>query len=333
MVRVAFRHKLGGPPLPAWPECIPIENRPRLVAHTGLRDRLNALKVAVANSSIPEVTNALALLDTMNQFPALLSDLIEVPSLDSLGANLCASIDSLYRFAFGLLTDLNIRDSHYTSIYNGLQSKVCPFCGYENFEAPGSPRHDYDHYLPISRYPFLGCDLRNLVPMGDRCNRLYKKDKDVIHLEGGERATAFYPYGEAFGELSLAACDFKPEENPRQPLWNLELVGGDPAETWERGWGIKSRVQTSILDANFKGWLDTFARYHSDQNSDGNVQTLAVSLSRYMSIDYHPGYSDSAYFKRLFYSMLYDCVTIHANADVIDFLELLVADASGSVIG
>ena len=77
-------------------------------------------------------------------------------------------------FAFELLTGLGVRDRHYRAIYTTVPYHVCPFCGCEYFDAPGAPREDLDHYLPRNLYPFAAANLRNLVPMGMKCNERYK---------------------------------------------------------------------------------------------------------------------------------------------------------------
>ena len=73
---------------------------------------------------------------------------------------------------------------------------MCPFCGCEYFDAPGAPREDLDHYLPKSLYPFAAANLRNLVPMGMKCNERYKLAQDILRDAAGVRRRSFDPYAE-----------------------------------------------------------------------------------------------------------------------------------------
>lgn len=65
----------------------------------------------------------------------------------------------------------------------------CPYCNSETiYEIPkaGNPNDTYksalDHFLPRSKYPFLGISLYNLVPSCTRCNSSYKHEKDPLCL-------------------------------------------------------------------------------------------------------------------------------------------------------
>ena len=80
---------------------------------------------------------------------------------------------------------------------------MCPFCALEYFDAPGAPREDLDHYLAVSRYPFAAANLRNLTPMGMKCNERHKGDGDILRDEAGNRRQSFDPYVERELQVSV----------------------------------------------------------------------------------------------------------------------------------
>lgn len=72
---------------------------------------------------------------------------------------------------------------------------------------PDVPRHDLDHYLAISRYPFSGTNLKNLTPMGDRCNSSYKLALDILYDPNGNRLPCYDPYGDVTASFSLEGSE------------------------------------------------------------------------------------------------------------------------------
>lgn len=73
------------------------------------------------------------------------------------------------KWAYGLLEKLDV--------------KVCPYCNRQyTFTVPKvkvSPQ--FDHYFPISKYPYLQLSLFNLIPSCSTCN-LKKSDWDPFNL-------------------------------------------------------------------------------------------------------------------------------------------------------
>lgn len=62
--------------------------------------------------------------------------------------------------------------------------KVCPYCNAEEipliFGLNKNHRPALDHFLPRSKYPFLGVSIYNLIPAGDICNTSFKSDVDFL---------------------------------------------------------------------------------------------------------------------------------------------------------
>ncbi|MEQ1712453.1 MAG: replication protein RepA [Hyphomicrobium sp.] len=183
---------------------------------------------------------------SQNNFPHMFDGATDCPAKAELPAGVIDAVDDLMRFSFGLLSDLRIRDEQYAAIHAGMTSRVCPFCGCEYFEAPGAPRHHLDHYLAISRYPFAGTNLRNLVPMGDRCNSAYKRNQDILFDAQGQRRRCFDPYGQLVCSVSLAQSRPFEGQDGRTPMWMIELGQTQGNRVWLE---LKSLAARRTMDS------------------------------------------------------------------------------------
>jgi hypothetical protein len=204
----------------------------------------------------------LAAVAHQNGFPSVFDGVTPCPTIDEIPDAVRDSAVELFKFGFGLLTDLGTRDAQYREIFIAMPAKLCPFCGCERFDAPGSPRHDLDHYLPISRYPFSGANLRNLVPAGDRCNKAYKVAADILRGDDGTRRRCYDPYAipAAGVQVDLTESELFARENGL-PQWHLDLGASDEAATWDAVWKIRERYQRDVLDVEFAPWLSHFATW------------------------------------------------------------------------
>lgn len=75
------------------------------------------------------------------------------------------------------------------SLIRELNMSACPYCNQEDIiirephqidKSGRSHRPALDHFLPKSLYPFLALNVYNLLPSGDRCNRSFKADFDMV---------------------------------------------------------------------------------------------------------------------------------------------------------
>jgi len=180
----------------AWLDIIPAAYRDKLYRRTGLYDRLAQYAVAASKLSVPERQQVIACVVQQNRIADLVTCATDCESLSDLPKAIQAPVAELCGFAFELLTRLGVRDRHYRAIYTAAPYHVYPFCGCEYFDAPGAPREDLDHYLPKSLYPFAAANLRNLVPMGMKCNERYKLAQDILRDGAGVRRRSFDPYAD-----------------------------------------------------------------------------------------------------------------------------------------
>jgi hypothetical protein len=169
----------------AWPDIIPAAHRDTLHRRTGLHDRLAQYAAAAGKLSVSERQQVLTCLVQQNRIADLVTCSTDYESLSDLPKAIQAPVAELFGFAFELLTGLGVRDRHYRAIYTAVPYHVCPFCCCEYFDASGAPREDLDHYLSKSFYPFATVNLRNLVPMGIKCNERYKLAQDILRDAAG----------------------------------------------------------------------------------------------------------------------------------------------------
>lgn len=82
-----------------------------------------------------------------------------------------------------------------SNITHKMDVRVCPYCNrqYTVSLKKHKVRPQFDHYFPMSEYPYLALSLFNLVPSCSICN-LAKSSLDTVN------EPILYPYEEEFGE-------------------------------------------------------------------------------------------------------------------------------------
>lgn len=315
-------------PVPQWPAIIPETYRERLESRSGLRARLVAYQEAILNLSQEELAQVNDALEGQNDISALLSGSRNCDTIDNLPGKVSESAKELFTFAFKLLTDLEIRDQHYRIIYERTPDHICPFCGCEFFDAPTGPREALDHYLAESKYPFAAANLRNLVPMGHKCNSKYKLAQDILYDDEGQRRKSHFPYDyQSTIQIKLensvpfaVPCGLYPF-----PQWEIEFTPDDEEVfTWNTVFHIKERFRRDVLDAEFNNWLRQFsswcksASYRPNSSKELNqiVETYIVHLEEI-------GINDKAFLKAAVFKMLlHHCQ--QGNSRLIEFMGAVI---------
>jgi hypothetical protein len=262
MVQTIHARHDAGKPVPTWPGIIPETYRSKLSTRTGLKNRLNRYSVAARKLSVLERQQVLTCLAQQNRIADLVSCSTDCDSLADLPEAMRTPVAELFNFAFGLLTALGVRDRHYYAIYTAASYPVCPFCGCEYFDAPGAPREDLDHYLPKSLYPFAAANLRNLVPMGMKCNERYKQAQDILRNATGARRRSFDPYAERHITVVLDNSVPFGSADGQTPDWRIDFEP-DSVEcaTWDNVFHFRERIIRDVLNASFRQWLGDFSAW------------------------------------------------------------------------
>lgn len=306
--------------LPEWPEIIPEARRNALKSKYGLKSKIKAFNNAFRGLSDIEKTAVIQSLKDQNKLSNLLSCDTNCTCLDDMPVSIRKPIKELFVFAFELLSDLGIRDRHYALIYEAAVYHICPFCGLEYFEAPGAPREDYDHYLWKDNYPFAAANLRNLVPMGGKCNSGYKKTQDMLKNGDGVRRKSYDPYNNNGVAVSLdGSVPFEGKNG--QPKWQIELAPAtDESTTWDEVFHIRERYVRDVLDPDFRGWLRDFRAWcHSAHVTPTTGVEVIAALDRFIPTLEEQGLRDRAFLKAAVFKMLRrHCA--ENNQRLIDFL-------------
>jgi hypothetical protein len=181
----------------------------------------------------------------------------------------------------------NIKD-HYQNFYEEIPSKVCPFCGIEKFLHYEDYKQDYDHYLCKDIYPFAAVNMQNLIPMGRNCNTIYKKAKDVLHNEEGNRRKAFYPF-----QLNGISIEVRlngstlPTGNNKKGKWNITLdPNAEEVHTWDDVFKIRDRYRKDVYEDEYDSWLMRFintARNSNNNNEPWTEESVKITLDKYIN--------------------------------------------------
>ena len=292
--------------LPEWPLIVPQAHQADLRRKHGLDDRIKAFHTALKGLTAEERATVIRALRDQNNITTLASCDSDCSSLDDLPISVRQPIKNLFIFAFDLLSDLGIRDRHYSKIYVAAEHHVCPFCGLECFDAPGAPREDYDHYLLKDDYPFAAANLRNLAPMGGKCNSGYKKMQDILKRPGGGRRKSFDPYNNQGVRVSLEDSEPFAGKDGQIPRWQIELIPAtDEATTWDEVFHIRERYVRDVLDPEFKSWLRGFRAWcRSAQIAPATGPELDDAIDCYAVTFEDQGLSDRAFLKAAVFRML-----------------------------
>jgi hypothetical protein len=299
-----------GKPLPAWPDIIPEPYRNRLQKRTRLRDRLIDYQKALAKLSVLEQNQILQAFNDQNEIALLVSCQCDCEAVTDLPSAIREPVKALFKFAFSLLTDLEIRDKHYKKIYDAASYHTCPFCGCEYFDAPGAPREALDHYLLEHKYPFAAANLRNLVPMGNKCNSRYKLAQDILRKDDGTRRKSFDPYNH--GTVTISLNNSQPfagtigRTGESLPKWEIDFSSStEEVTTWDDVFHIRERYERDVLDEAFNSWLNGFRYWCRCRNSPVSEQEWVDAIEGYAIYHESLGFEDRAFLKAAVFRMLH----------------------------
>lgn len=298
----------GGKKMPAWPNILPDAYRGKLKSRPALKTRLSSYATALRKLSAIERQQILDALIAQNRIAELLSCQCDCEDVGDFPETIRKPILSLFTFVFRLLTAYEVRQRQYAALCASIPARVCPFCGCERLDAPGAPQEDLDHYIPRSKYPFAAANLRNLAPMGGRCNSAYKHTQDPLRRANGQRRSACDPYSTTGVTVSLinSVVD-EVTAGPVVAEWMIEFDPTNEAiETWDEVFHVKERWLRDVLDqATFNQWLGDFRNYCLTAglqiSDDTDVRDAVERYEQYVS---GSGFRDIAFLKAAVFRFL-----------------------------
>lgn len=301
-----------GKKLPTWPAILPKEHQEKLQSRTGLKSRFSAYAKAIRKLNAADRQRVIDTLVAQNKISELLNRQCDCEIIADLPIIARAPTLSLFTFAFDLLTKYDIRQRQYAALCKSIPARVCPFCGCEGLDAPGAPQEDLDHYIPRAKYPFAAANLRNLAPMGGRCNTAYKHTQDPLRRTDGQRRAACDPY--LTTGITVSLNNSVVDENTAGPVvskWEIEFDPlNESIETWDEIFHIKERWKRDVLDElTFTAWLTDFRNYCFTAGlqflGDNDVLNAVQRYEEYLS---GCGFRDRAFLKAaVFRFLLHRC--------------------------
>jgi hypothetical protein len=313
-------------------DLIPNQYQDRLKKYTSIHDKLTDYRKAFEQLDRTEQEQVLQMLREQKQIPDLLSGQCNCQTFVDLPEPIRIPIKNLFEIAFEKLTPLKLRDKQYKHIYDTASHHVCPFCGCEYFDAPGAPREALDHFLPESKYPFAAANLRNLVPMGNKCNSRYKLAQDILWNDNGTRRKVFDPYNHTYIRISLDRS--QPFVGDRgNPCWNIDFEPDcEEIATWDAVFKIRERYTRDVLNGSFRTWLSQFASWCRSANLfPSSDDQLINGLERYSVHLEDMGYQDHSFLKAATFRMLHRYCQ-QGNRRLINFIRGIVESAQGRPI-
>ena len=147
---------------------------------------------------------------------------------------------------------------HYKKLYDSKKDSWCPFCGMEKYKVPERLKQDYDHLLSKKDYPAAAINLNNLIPMGVDCNRIYKKDDDILFdKKNNKRRTAVHPYSETIKPV-LSLKGSKVGLNKKIRKWKVNFTPkNQKVATWDDLFNISDRCREDFLEKRPKSSQET----------------------------------------------------------------------------
>lgn len=270
--------------VPGWPEIIPEAHRDLLASRKTLPKLINNVAEEAGKLSSADRTEFLRGFRQQNLIAGLLDGSVAVPAFEAKLQRLLGAVKALCDEGFSLLSKLDIRGAHYELIYANLDSKTCAFCGMEPFDAPGLASEDEDHYLARSIYPLAAANFANLVPMGSKCNKLYKGQVDILYFNGIRR-TALNPYGAVSADISLInSTPFGGSFG--RPSWNIDLIPNvQETQTWESVFSIRRRLTIGVFDPHFDIWISELPDWFEFVEIDASVdnESLISELEKFVA--------------------------------------------------
>lgn len=292
---------------PAWPRCLPADKRDVLQRRTGLQPKIIAFWDSYSNLSPANRTCLRDAIARQTDVPTVYSDvLLPCPCLNDIPVVMHDPVKALSKYLFGQLGKIRergkaLRDIQFETCQNhGV--RICPFCGLDYFQPVGTKRNALDHLMPISKYPFVSADFKNLPPTCDSCNSRYKQDQDILFDESGARRSCSDPYAGPIYRLNLNGSAFG-EGNDAQgfilPRWQIGFDGptAEQAETWDAVYDIKCRF-VKTLDADLLSWVMHFALWFVKEIGTGRSPgEVAKTLPRYIENVIQDNFEDRAFLK------------------------------------
>jgi hypothetical protein len=260
----------------------------------GVKAKFETLYKAFKRLNKAKQSELISIYTASKNIQKICSDLTNIyKGVDKYDKTLRKPLKNLFEFLFNetvgtavFRTNANMHiDDHYTLFQEKNNVHVCPFCGLESYPNPEFRRAEYDHYLPISIYPWLGVNFNNLVPMGDHCNGK-KNATNLLYSDYtiDKRRLVWYPY-EWINHSVTLKCKKKPTLADMRGEWEIifkakSAMNQDKINTWIEVFEITSRFNNHIQRFHIR-FIDDFAQKNKLKGQRLTETQLIAELKDY----------------------------------------------------
>jgi hypothetical protein len=215
---------------------------------------------------------------------------------------------------------------HYKIFYSNLKIKICPFCGIEPLHDYTFYKQDYDHSLYKDKYPLAAVNMKNLVPMGRDCNTIFKKIKDVLHNNLGNRRQYFYPFINSVKISINLDGSIYTFSNLDSANWRVSFTPvTEKTITWNDVFNICDRYKKEVFLSDATGWFNTFLNYVKTnpygiaiQNRLDAEKYLQAEIEKYDPYDY----KDKNFLRHAFFNEVYHSADDAFYNGLINYLQI-----------
>lgn len=222
----------------------------------------------------------------MNKIEGLFNSKVARNCIDNLPLQIQGKAKSLFVHLYEhTLTSYGIK-KHYEAFSKQLNNNWCPFCGMEQLVDYTHQKEDYDHLLAKSIYPFASVNMKNLIPMGQKCNRTHKKKKDLI-WDNVKQIKAVNPY-KATIDIRVNFDGTKlPSYAGKNGVWSIKVTPNREEVTrWDYVFNICDRIKKDYLTRGrkpeYQVWLTDYINFQIDNVSKlSTIAQVRASLAQY----------------------------------------------------
>lgn len=175
------------------------------------------------------------------------------------------------------------KDKYHTTLrthFNEFRQKnqettICPTCGIGELKMKEDKTRDqYDHYLPITLYPFSSVNFENLVLSCKECNSPdVKGDKDTVAVSAGR---FFYPFDSSHCKLIFEYSINTDDIDCREIDWIINITSSDgkvdEIQSWRDIYDIDDRYKGFVA-----GRIEKWYRWYWEYMNDSDLSHLSES--------------------------------------------------------
>lgn len=288
--------------------CCPGELKERAKASTDLRDKLTKFYNEFLELGQSDRRKIYRVFVATNQIARQLAGTSERFTIDDLPEAIRQPTRELFATLYSIGLSRTKCREHWAVMHAALPIKVCPFCGLERLHNPSLFKQDYDHVLCQRLYPFPSTNLRNLVPAGVECNRIFKHETDVI-FDAGVRRSALYPFREYPQTISVDLTgSVRPSPGGAEGQWHVRILPDtQEVQTWVKVFKLIDRYAKEVFTDEYTTWREDFLIWARPQLAPPTQWTAVMvneRMTAYLSTFEHNRFNDMRFLKQALFKFL-----------------------------